>query len=71
MDDSFPRFSERPFYQPYARNQVSDNPSLDCLAHNHMWVENVEPGAFPTSDGEPPRASWCLWCDGGVSNEGT
>lgn len=65
--DLFPRFSAQPFYEPYGRNQVSHPPALDCLAHNHFWIENIEPGAF----GKPLRASWCLWCGGGVSNEGT
>lgn len=44
-------------------------PGMDCLTRGHLHVENTEPGAFPTSDGEPAWAQWCLWCGGGVSNE--
>lgn len=44
-------------------------PGMDCLSRGHMTVEHTEPGAFPTSDGEPAWASWCLWCGAGVSNE--
>ena len=36
------------------------SPGLDCLVRGHIWVTRQE-GA--------KRASWCLWCGSGVSNE--
>ncbi len=44
-------------------------PGLDCLVRKHLWVSLKQEGAFPTRDGRTPRATWCLWCGGGVSNE--
>lgn len=44
-------------------------PGLDCLVRKHIRVELAQEGAFRTANGETPRASWCLWCGGGVSNE--
>lgn len=44
-------------------------PGLDCLARKHIWVSHRREGAFRTANGETPRATWCLWCGGGVSNE--
>lgn len=45
-------------------------PGLDCLARRgHILVDLRQEGAFRTANGAVPRASWCLWCGGGVSNE--
>lgn len=57
-DDSYPAqlWSER-------------TPGLDCLVRRHIWVSHKQEGAFPTANGEVPRATWCLWCGFGVSNE--
>lgn len=44
-------------------------PGLDCLVRRHLLVTLEQEGAFPTANGEVPRATWCLWCGGGVSNE--
>jgi hypothetical protein len=68
-DDQLPRFNAAKGYEPYGRRRVSDPPGLDCIVDHHFWIENIEPGAFPTSDGQPSWASWCLWCGGAVTNE--
>lgn len=47
----------------------SNPPGLDCLVDGHISVQNEQPGAFPTENGQVPFASWCLYCGGGVSNE--
>lgn len=44
-------------------------PGLDCLVREHIRVSHEQEGAFRTANGETPRATWCLWCGGGVSNE--
>lgn len=44
-------------------------PGMDCISRGHMLVSHTQEGAFPTSDGGVPTATWCLWCGGGVSNE--
>lgn len=44
-------------------------PGLDCLVRRHLLVSHTQEGAFRTANGEMPRATWCLWCGGGVSNE--
>jgi len=54
---------------PRRADGMSDPPGLDCVSDGHIWVDNIEVGAFPTANGEVPHASWCLWCGGGVSNE--
>ena len=49
--------------------EPSDPPALDCFSQGHIWVEHMEPGAWPTAHNAIPWAGWCLYCGGGVSNE--
>jgi len=44
-------------------------PGFDCISRGHILVTHEQEGAFPTDDGVLPKAHWCLWCGGGVSNE--
>jgi hypothetical protein len=44
-------------------------PGIECIGAGCMVVTLEQPGAFPMLDGDVSRASWCLWCGGGVSNE--
>jgi hypothetical protein len=53
----------------YGRREASEVPGLDCLQPGHMTVAFEQPGAWPTEGDAVPRASWCLWCGTGVSNE--